>query len=252
MPDAAARFLVIPAIDLRAGRCVRLTQGDYARETVYAEDPVAVALGFAAAGARRIHLVDLDGARDGTQANLAAVTAIAAAVRRDYPGVVLDLGGGLRDAAAIERVFAAGVDIAILGTLAVEQPAQAGELAARWPDRVAAGLDGRGGRLAVRGWLEQTEVRLTDAAADLAARGLAELIVTDIDRDGMLEAPNVDQLAAVAGSVPVPVIASGGVTTVEHLLALRDAGLAGAIVGKAIYSGALDLDRALAATAGVA
>ncbi len=247
MPDGSRDFAVIPAIDLRGGRCVRLTQGDYDRETVYAEDPVVVALAFARTGARRIHLVDLDGARDGTQANLAAVQAIAAALRPAFPGVVLDLGGGLRDAAAVERIFQAGVDIAILGTVAVEDPELAGALAARWPGRVAAGLDGRGGLLAVRGWREQTALRLQDVAVDLARRGLAELIVTDIERDGMLGAPNLDQLAAVAASVPVPVIASGGVTTVGQLADLRRAGLAGAIVGKALYSGVLDLAEALAA-----
>lgn len=238
-------FEVIPAIDLRAGRCVRLFQGSFERETVYSDEPVAVARAFAAAGAPRIHVVDLDGARDGEPRQLSLVARIAAAVP-----VPIELGGGLRTEASVAAALAAGVDRVVLGTAALEQPALVERLARALGPRLAVGIDTRDGRVATHGWLAQSEARATDLARSMADLGVSCFIATDIARDGTLGEPNLvvlrEILAAVHGAT---VIASGGVARVEHLLALRATGASGAIVGRAIYTGDLDLGRALAALA---
>lgn len=237
-----------PAIDLRGGRCVRLYQGDYAQETVYGDDPVAQARAFADAGAPWIHVVDLDGARSGEPTHTDVIGAIAAAV--DVP---VQTGGGIRDEATAERLFAGGVARVVLGTIALEQPELVARLAARHP--VAVGLDARAGDVAVRGWEEASGRSVLDVAREFEAAGIAALIVTDIGRDGTLEGPDVDGLGAVLAATGVDVIASGGVGTLadlERLLALEADGrrLSGAIVGRALYEGAFTLDAALVASVG--
>ncbi|MGH9051121.1 MAG: 1-(5-phosphoribosyl)-5-[(5-phosphoribosylamino)methylideneamino]imidazole-4-carboxamide isomerase [Acidimicrobiia bacterium] len=238
---------LLPAIDLRGGRCVRLRQGDYAAETVYDDDPVAVARRFAAAGARWIHVVDLDAARTGEPANLAVVEAICAAVP-----CRVQAGGGVRSAEAAGALLASGVARVVVGTAAVETPELVDDLCVLHPGKVAVGLDARGRAVAVRGWKDATSTDLVQLAARFDAAGAAALVVTEIGRDGMLEGPDVDQLATVLGATRLPVIASGGVGSLADLGRLRDLrvdgrSLAGAIVGTALYEGRFTLEEALAA-----
>lgn len=238
-------MILYPAIDLKDGHCVRLLRGDMDKATVFGEDPAAQARAFADAGCTWLHLVDLNGAFAGAPVNGAAVEAILDAV--DIP---CQLGGGIRDMATIEGWIARGVARVILGTVAVENPALVREAAAAFPGRVAVGIDARGGRVATRGWAEVTDVQATDLARSFEDAGVAAIIYTDIERDGAMQGPNVAATAALAGAVRIPVIASGGVSSLDDLLALRDAGgIAGAISGRALYDGALDLRAALAALA---
>ena len=235
-----------PAIDLRGGRCVRLAQGDYARETVYGDDPVAVARRFEAEGAPWIHVGDLDAARTGTPVNREVVAAIAGAV-----GVPVQSGGGVRDEAAATALFAAGVRRVVLGTAALEQPDLVRRLAALHPGRVAVGLDARAGRLAVRGWVEGAGADLFEALAHFGDAGVAAFVVTEIGRDGMMSGPDLDGLARVLSATMVDVVASGGVGSLDDLAALAalEAGgrrLAGAIVGRAVYEGAFTVADAVA------
>jgi phosphoribosylformimino-5-aminoimidazole carboxamide ribotide isomerase len=238
-----------PAIDVRAGRAVRLTRGDFAAETVYADDPVAVARSFAAAGAHWIHVVDLDAARTGEPANLAVVEAIAAAVP-----CLVQAGGGVRSLEAAGALLLAGAARVVVGTAAVERPTLVEDLCVTHPGRIAVGLDARGRDLAVEGWSAATGRDLLELATELAAVGVAALIVTEISRDGTMAGPDQDQLAAVLGATTVPVIASGGVGSLADLAALArlEAGgrrLAGAVVGRALYEGRFTLGEALAAVA---
>jgi phosphoribosylformimino-5-aminoimidazole carboxamide ribotide isomerase len=238
-----------PAIDLRGGRCVRLRQGDYADETVYGDDPVAVARGFVGAGARWVHMVDLDAARTGTPANRGAIAAVAAAVTAR-----IQAGGGVRDEAAAEALFDSGVARVVLGTAAMEDPALVGRVAVRHGGGVAVGLDARDGHVAVRGWTQGAGVDLLDAVRRFEDIGVAALIVTDIGRDGMLSGPDLEGLAAVLAATQVDVIASGGVGSLDDLQALagievEGRRLSGAIVGKALYEGAFTVGEALTATA---
>jgi phosphoribosylformimino-5-aminoimidazole carboxamide ribotide isomerase len=217
-----------------------------ASATVFGTDPAARAATFAAAGCRWLHLVDLDGAFAGRPANRAAVEAILKAV-----AIPCQLGGGIRDMATLEGWLAAGVARVILGTAAVEDPALVRAAAGAFPGRVAVGIDARAGRVATRGWAEATAVTATDLARRFEDAGVAAIVYTDIDRDGAMAGPNVAATAALARSVAVPVIASGGVASLADLLALRDSGvIAGAISGRALYEGALDLAEALAALGG--
>jgi phosphoribosylformimino-5-aminoimidazole carboxamide ribotide isomerase len=236
-------FELIPAIDLLGGCAVRLVQGRYDAATVYDADPAAVAARFAAAGLARLHVVDLDGAKLGRPGNTAAVKAILAAAK----GVPVELGGGIRTPAAIEEWLALGVDRAVLGTAALRDPALVKDAAHRFPGRIAVGIDARGGRVAVSGWLETSETDALDLARRFEDAGVAALIHTDIARDGTGEGPNLDASEAVARAVRVPVIASGGVGSLEHVRAACGRGLAGLIVGRALYTGAVDLGRALEA-----
>jgi phosphoribosylformimino-5-aminoimidazole carboxamide ribotide isomerase len=243
-------FELYPAIDLRGGRCVRLYQGDYGSETVYADDPVALARAFAAAGAPWLHVVDLDAARTGRPVNRAAVAAIAAAV--DVP---VQAGGGVRDDAAADALLASGVRRVVVGTAALDDPGWVRRLAARHPGRVAVGLDARGRDVAVRGWVEGSGEDLIDVARGFDDAGVAALVVTEIGRDGTLEGPDLGQLAAVLDATGFAVVASGGVGTLDDLRALAalDVGgrrLAGAIVGRALYEGAFPVSEAVEATAG--
>jgi phosphoribosylformimino-5-aminoimidazole carboxamide ribotide isomerase len=241
-------FEVIPAIDLRGGRCVRLFQGDYARETVYGDDPAAMARRWQSLGAPRLHVVDLDGARSGEQVNAAAVRAIVEAV--DLP---VELGGGIRDMATVERWLAAGVERVYLGTAAVTDPAFAAEACARFAGRIAAGADARDGRIAVRGWESESEETVLDFARRLLGNGACALTYTNIAADGTLQGPDVagvrrliEQLGPAVGDAQV--ILAGGVGTLEHIRAAASVpGLGGVIAGRALYEGTVDLAEALAA-----
>ena len=236
-------MILYPAIDLKGGQAVRLLRGAMDAATVFDDDPAARAAVFAAAGCAWLHLVDLDGACAGRPANAAAVEAILAAVE-----VPCQLGGGIRDMATIEAWLAKGVARVILGTVAVEDPALVREAAAAFPGRVAVGIDARGGRVATRGWAEETAVDATALARSYEDAGVAAVIYTDIDRDGAMGGPNVDATAALGRAVSIPVIASGGVSSLDDLRALRATGaVAGAITGRALYDGAIDLGEALAA-----
>ncbi len=237
-------FEVIPAIDLLDGRCVRLAQGDYDRATIYSEDPARVAAGFAAAGASRIHVVDLDGARAGLPCNGSAVRAILGAAA----GRPVQLGGGLRDLAAVEAALALGVERVILGTAALRDPELVRGAARRFPGQVAVGLDARSGRVAVSGWLETSEVQAVEIATLFQDAGVAAVIYTEIARDGMLSGPDLEATARLAEVVSMPVIASGGVGNLEDVrraVSCASRGVAGVIVGRALYTGAVDLKRAL-------
>jgi len=236
-------MILYPAIDLKDGQCVRLLRGEMSAATVFGDDPAAQARSFAEAGCEWLHLVDLNGAFAGRPVNAEAVRAILAAV--DVP---VQLGGGIRDRATIEAWLEAGVARVILGTVAVEAPDLVREAAHAHPGRVAVGLDARGGKVATRGWAEATELDATDLARRFEDAGIAAIVYTDIDRDGAMGGPNVAATAALARAVSVPVIASGGVSSLDDLIALRDSGpVAGAISGRALYDGALDLAEALAA-----
>jgi phosphoribosylformimino-5-aminoimidazole carboxamide ribotide isomerase len=237
-------FELIPAIDILDGKCVRLAQGDYQRVTVYSEDPAEVAAGFVRHAVPRLHVVDLDGAKAGRPCNPDAVRRILASVGR----VPVQLGGGLRDLAAVEAVLAAGVERAVLGTVAVREPAVAFEAARRFPGRIAVGIDARDGWVAVEGWRERSEKRAVDLARELEDAGVAAIIYTDIGRDGMLQGPNLEATAELAASVAIPVIVSGGIRSAADVLAVAahaGRGIAGVIVGRALYTGDLDLGDTL-------
>ena len=235
-------MILYPAIDLKDGNCVRLLRGDMDKATVFGTDPAAQARAFAQAGCNWLHLVDLNGAFAGAQVNGAAVEAVLAAV--DIP---CQLGGGIRDMAAIEGWLSRGLARVILGTVAVEDPDLVRDAARAFPGQVAVGIDARKGRVATRGWAEETDVTATDLARRFEDAGVAAIIYTDIDRDGAMGGPNVAATAALARSVSIPVIASGGVSSLDDLIALRDcgAGLNGVISGRALYDGAIDLGAAL-------
>jgi len=236
------RFELIPAIDLRGGRAVRLFQGDYDRETVFSDDPVAIARRWEAEGATRLHVVDLDGARSGEPVNRPVIERIL-----DDATIPVQVSGGLRDAEAVERVLAAGAARAILGTVLTD-PRLARPLLERFGDRVIAGIDARDGRVAVRGWRETLELDAVDLAQELAAAGARRVIFTDIGRDATLRGPNLEAMRRMAESVPVPVIASGGVGRIEDIRDLAALTcLEGVIVGRALYTGAVSLPEALAA-----
>ena len=237
-------FELIPAIDVLGGRCVRLSQGRYDDATVYDEDPAAVAARFVAHPLRRLHVVDLDGAKAGEPRNGEAIRAVLAAAG-DVP---VQVGGGLRSLAHVEERLALGVERAILGTVALREPALVKEAAACFPGRIAVGIDARDGRVAVEGWVETSETAATELARRFEDAGVAAIVYTDIARDGMLTGPNLDQTEALARAVSIPVIASGGVGSeddVRRSAALAERGVAGVIVGRALYTGAVDLARAL-------
>jgi phosphoribosylformimino-5-aminoimidazole carboxamide ribotide isomerase len=236
---------IIPAIDLRGGRVVRLVQGDPARETGYSHDPAAVAQAWERDGARRLHIVDLDGAFEGSPANSRALREIFRAIR-----VPAQLGGGLRSLDAIRAALDLGAASAIVGTAAIRDPAFLEAACAAFPGRVALGLDARAGFLAASGWREATGLRATEFARRASDLPLAAIIYTEIQRDGMLEGPDLEGLSAIASATRIPVIASGGVSSVEDIQALKllaPPGVVGAIVGKALYDGRLTLQAALQA-----
>lgn len=231
-------MIVIPAIDLRGGRCVRLVQGDFARETVYGDDPVQMALRWQEAGATMLHVVDLDGAKAGCPAQAAIVAAIARALT-----IPVQLGGGLRTLDHLTEAFAGGVRRAVLGTAAIEDRALLTTALDRWgAERIVLGLDAREGLVATRGWIETTTVRATELACELAALGVRHVVYTDIGRDGTLHEPNYAALSEMAAVSGLSVIASGGVARRAHLAALATLpGIEAAIVGRALYTGDVTL-----------
>ena len=236
---------VIPAIDILGGQCVRLYQGDYGQVQTFDEDPVAVADRWVEEGATRLHLVDLDGAKAGQPVNLQTISAIARAVP-----IPVQVGGGLRDRQSAAELLNAGVQRIILGTVAVEHPELVAHLCQEFPDRIVVGIDARSGKVATRGWLETSEVLATDLAQQMATLGAAAIIYTDIYRDGTLQGPNLEALRELATAIAIPVIASGGVSSVTdlfNLLALEPLGVTGAIVGRALYTGEVALKEALRA-----
>ena len=236
-------MILYPAIDLKDGNAVRLVHGDMEQTTVFNDDPAAQARAFVAAGCEWLHLVDLNGAFAGAPVNAAPVEAILKACP-----VPAQLGGGIRDMATIESWLDKGLARVILGTVAVEDPALVRAAAAAFPGQVAVGLDARNGRVATRGWAEETDAMVTDLAKSFEDAGIAAIIYTDIMRDGAMKGPNVDATAALARVVDIPVIASGGVSSMEDLTALKATGvISGAISGRALYDGAIDLAAALAA-----
>lgn len=233
-------MFIYPAIDLRGGRCVRLRQGDYGQETVFHEDPVAVACQWQQAGADRLHIVDLDGARQGRPIHEVQVR------RLVDLGLPIQLGGGIRSEQDIERVLGWGVRWVVLGTRALQQPQWLEQMARHWPQRIVLGVDARAGYVAVAGWQEQTQRAVSEVLASAAAAPLAAIVYTDIARDGMLTGPNLEALRGVQAASAWPVIASGGVGCLEDVRQLRDAGLWGCIIGRALYEGRVRLADALA------
>lgn len=236
---------VIPAIDLLEGRCVRLFQGDYDQSQVYNENPVEVARQWEAEGATHLHLVDLDGAKAGKPENWEAIGAIAQAVN-----LPIQVGGGLRDADRVSALFDLGVQYAILGTAAVENPELVGQLSTQYPGRIIVGIDAREGKVATKGWLETSEVMAIDLARRMGEQGAAAIVYTDIKRDGTMKGPNLEALRELATAIDTPVIASGGVSSVSDLMSLLGlvpAGVSGVIVGKALYTGDVKLKDAIRA-----
>lgn len=236
---------VIPAIDLLEGQCVRLYQGDYERSEVFDPDPVAVARRWASEGASRLHLVDLDGAKTGSPMNQPVIAAIVEAVE-----IPVQVGGGLRDRQRVSAMLDLGVQHVVLGTVAVENPEEVGRLCDAFPGHIIVGIDARDGKVATRGWLETSEVEAIDLAQQMARLGVESIIYTDIHRDGTLKGPNKAALRALADATPLPIIASGGVSSVTDLLSLlslEPIGVRGAIVGRALYTGAIKLSEALQA-----
>jgi phosphoribosylformimino-5-aminoimidazole carboxamide ribotide isomerase len=239
-------MIVIPAIDLKNGQCVRLEQGLMEKDTVYSDDPAAMARHWQDEGGELLHLVDLDGAFAGIPKNRAAIQAIVAAV--DIP---TELGGGIRDLETIEAYLELGVGRVILGTVAKENPALVAEACRRFPGRIVVGIDAKGGLVAVRGWAEVTAKKAIELAHEMEGFGVSAIIYTDIARDGMLQGPNLEATAALAEAITIPVIASGGVSSLDdirNLLQIEASGIAGVITGKAIYNGALKLREAVALT----
>jgi phosphoribosylformimino-5-aminoimidazole carboxamide ribotide isomerase len=226
-------LILYPAIDIREGRTVRLTQGDYERETAYDDDPVVAARRWVEDGARWLHVVDLDGAREGEPRNLEHVRRIVAAVE-----VPIQLGGGLRDSGKVEQAISTGVERVVLGTAAIRDPNLAEAISAAHGDRVVASIDARGGRVAAAGWTESSELTPEEAVAALSERGIGRFVYTPVDVDGLMEGPDLDSLSALAASTSAELIYSGGVGSVDDLLALASLGLGnldGVIVGRALY-----------------
>ncbi len=234
-------MFVYPAIDLLSGRCVRLRQGDYSRETVFSDDPAAVARRWVQLGADRLHVVDLDGAKAGRPVNGPVIRKIVEAA-----GVPCQLGGGLRTEDDLAAAFDWGVRWAVLGTRALQDPAWVRATATRYPGRIVLGVDAKDGFVATDGWLAVSRVKAVDLARQVADAPLAAVVYTDIATDGMMAGPNFDALAGLRAAVPLPVIASGGVCTLGHVRRLAAADTFGCIIGRALYEGTLDLSQAIA------
>ena len=235
---------LIPAVDIKNGQAVRLVQGKADRQTVYDQDPVHAAEQWAAAGAKRIHIVDLDGAFEGQPRNRAVTLCILKALAAR---VEIELGGGLRTAEILGEFLQAGAARCVIGTKALEDQAFLRQVSGRYPGRINLGLDAKNGKVVTRGWVQTTDILATDLLKSLAALPLGEVIYTDIERDGMLEGPNFAQLQEIKRNSPFPLIASGGVTTVAQIERCAELGCFGAIVGKALYDGRIRVDEALRA-----
>lgn len=237
------KFEIIPAIDIRGGKCVRLLQGDYNQETVYGDDPLEMAKRWAGEGATRLHIVDLDGARDGVSANLGAIQSIAGALQ-----IPVQVGGGIRTFEALDALLEAGVQRGILGTQAAKDPHFAEEAFAIYADAVILGVDSKDGKVAVEGWQEVSNVSAIQFAKYMAEAGCMRIIFTDIARDGMLTGPNLEALAEMTKAVEIPIIASGGIKSSLDVAPLREiAGIEGLITGKALYENRATLREFLTA-----
>lgn len=235
-------FTLLPSVDVKDGRCVRLYQGDYARETVFYPDPMDALRRWFDEGAEKVHVVDLDGARGDLAVNAPLLERMVGA----HPGR-LQLGGGVRSVARAGELIEAGAWRVVFGTAAVRDPETCIEASRRWPDAIAVGLDARGGKVAIEGWTEQTSLSAVELAAHFAAAGVRWFVYTDIERDGTLTSPNFRALRSLVDAVPAGVVASGGVSSVEHVIQAREAGAAGAIVGRALYDGRVTLPLLLEA-----
>lgn len=236
-------MLIIPAIDLKDGQCVRLRQGLMDDSTVFSDDPVAMAAQWVAQGCRRLHLVDLNGAFEGKPVNGEVVNAIAKA----YPDLPIQIGGGIRSAEVIEAYLAAGVSYVIIGTKAVKEPAFVTDMCKAFPGHIIVGLDAKDGLVATDGWAEVSDVQATELAKRFEADGVSAIVYTDIARDGMMQGVNVEQTLTMARASSIPVIASGGITNMDDIRALKavsDQGICGAITGRAIYEGTLTMAEA--------
>jgi phosphoribosylformimino-5-aminoimidazole carboxamide ribotide isomerase len=231
---------IIPAIDLKDGRCVRLYQGDYDKETVFSTDPVGTAMKWQSLGAMRLHIIDLDGAASGKLQNMDIITEIASTLL-----IPVQVGGGIRDIKTMEKLFKAGVDRVVLGTSAVEDPQMVKEAYYRFDQSVIIGIDAREGHLAIRGWQQDTEFGVVEFAQAMVKLGAKRFIYTDISRDGTLTEPNFSAIFELVDSTRFPVIASGGISSLVHLKVLKKLGAAGAIVGRALYTGDINLKQAL-------
>lgn len=241
-------MIILPAIDLKEGKCVRLEQGLMDRDTVYNENPGAQARIWQEQGGELLHIVDLDGAFAGVPKNREAIKAIIDAI--DIPS---ELGGGIRDMQTIEAYLELGIDRVILGTVAKENPALVEEACKKYPGKIVVGIDAKSGLVAVRGWADVTEKKATEMAKEMEGFGVEAIIYTDIARDGMMQGPNIEATRVLAESISIPVIASGGLSTLDdirRLMAIESSGVTGVITGKAIYSGAIDLREAVALTKG--
>ena len=235
-----------PAIDLRDGNCVRLRQGDYAQETVFNDQPATVAHEFAEAGARRLHVVDLDGAREGTPVNLPAIEKILGVTSQDATAMQVELGGGIRDEQSIQELLDFGLSRLVVGTSAIKRTDWFEKIIEKHPGKLVLGIDARDGMVATDGWLETSTLSATDLAQRFADKPLAAIVYTDIATDGMMNGPNVEAMAQMQRAVgSLPVVASGGVTTIDDVRRLADAGLAAAIIGRALYEGTIDLAEAV-------
>jgi phosphoribosylformimino-5-aminoimidazole carboxamide ribotide isomerase len=233
-------MILLPSIDIKDGLCVRLYQGDYAQMTTYDADPVRVALRWQEAGARWLHVVDLDGAKEGKPVNVALIERIRAATHMS-----IEVGGGLRSLAHIEQILALGVERVVLGTVALTDRGLLQAALQRWPEQTVVGIDARDGRVAIAGWRETSDMDATALASELTELGVQRFSYTDIGRDGTLEGPNLHALAAMQRATSRPLIASGGVRSLADLHDLSKLGVEGAIIGKALYTGALDLVAAV-------
>ena len=239
-------MIVIPAIDLKEGNCVRLEQGEMNRDTVFSDNPAEQALKWQEAGAELLHLVDLDGAFAGIPKNKAAIEAIIKAIK-----IPAQLGGGIRDIATIEAYLSLGLSRVIIGTAAQRNPELVIEACQKFPGQIVVGIDAKNGMVAVQGWAELTDISAVDLAKKFEDCGVAAIIYTDISRDGMMGGPNLEATRALAEAISIPVIASGGVSSlkdIENLMAIEQSGISGAITGKAIYTGAINLREAIALT----
>jgi len=238
-------MLLIPAIDLKNGQCVRLRQGRMDDDTVFGDDPVAMATRWVEAGARRLHLVDLDGAFAGEPVNAGVIAAIA----KKYPELPIQVGGGIRNADTVAAYLDTGVSYAIIGTQAVRDPSFVTEVCKRFPGHIIVGLDANNGNVAVEGWAEESNVNAIELAKKFEGDGVSAIVYTDISRDGMMQGVNLEATQQLAEAIDIPVIASGGVTNMDDirgLIEVRESGIMGAIIGRAIYEGTIDLAEAQA------
>ena len=236
-------MLIIPAVDLKEGKCVRLEQGLMEKATIYSEDPATTAKHWEAQGAELLHVVDLDGAFAGSPRNLEAIIAIRKAIK-----IPIEVGGGIRDMSTVRKLVSIGIERIILGTAAIKDPSFVQAACSAFPGKIIVGIDAKDSLVAIKGWAEVTTVKAIDLARQMQDHGVIAIIYTDIKRDGMLSGPNIEATRDLAKALHIPVIASGGVHTmkdIENLLAVRHAGVTGVITGKAIYSGSLDLKDAI-------